>query len=138
MSFTSMQGQSLGVVGETGSGKTMTALALLRLFDPAIRVRLTGTALFDGRDLLRMNGRELRQVRGGQIGIVFQDPLTSAQPGAARRRADRRVGPVAPASAARRPVQRAIDLMERVGIPIAAAAPTTSRTASAAACVNGS
>jgi oligopeptide transport system ATP-binding protein len=120
ISFDVEQGQSLGIVGESGSGKTMTALTLLRLFDPAIRVRISGTALFAGRDLLRMNGRELRRVRGGQIGVVFQDPLTSLDP----------VVPVgnqiAEAITLHRNVRgraarhRAIELMERVGIPNAA------------------
>jgi peptide/nickel transport system ATP-binding protein len=55
ISFDVGAGESLGVVGESGSGKTMTALTLLRLFDPVMRVRLSGTARFDGRDLMRMS-----------------------------------------------------------------------------------
>jgi oligopeptide/dipeptide ABC transporter ATP-binding protein len=113
-------GESLGVVGESGSGKTMTALALLRLFDPSMQVRLSGSARFEGRDLLRMSAHELRRVRGGKIGVVFQDPLTSldqvvpvgdqiAEAIDLHRDVGRR--------AARR---RAIELMERVGIPNAA------------------
>jgi oligopeptide/dipeptide ABC transporter ATP-binding protein len=120
ISFDVGAGESLGVVGESGSGKTMTALTLLRLFDPVMRVRLSGAARFDGRDLLRMSSSELRRVRGGQIGVVFQDPLTSLDPvvpvgrqiaeaivlhlDLSRRAADR----------------RAIELIERVGIPDAA------------------
>lgn len=117
VTFSMTAGQSLGVVGESGSGKTMTALALLRLFGPASRIRLSGRAMFEGRDLLRMSGRDLRNVRGGRIGFVFQDPLTSLDP----------VVPVgsqiAEAITRHRDVSRkvaatkAIDLMERVGIP---------------------
>jgi oligopeptide/dipeptide ABC transporter ATP-binding protein len=120
VSFDVGVGESLGIVGESGSGKTMTALALLRLFDPTMRVRLSGVADFDGRDLLRMSASELRRVRGGQIGIVFQDPLTSLDP----------VVPVgkqiAEAVALHRDLgrraadRRAIELIERVGIPNAA------------------
>lgn len=120
VSFTIDEGESLGVVGESGSGKTMTAVSLLRLVGPAMRVRLSGRAMFAGRDLLRMSQRELRRVRGGEIGFVFQDPLTSLDPAVPvgkqiaeavveHRDLSRR--------AARR---RAIELMERVGIPNAA------------------
>jgi len=120
VSFDIAEGESLGVVGESGSGKTMTALSMLRLFGPASKVRLSGQVLFEGRDLLRMSHKELRTVRGGRIGFVFQDPLTSLDP----------VVPVADqiseaislhTSLGRKGARmRAIELMERVGLPNAA------------------
>ena len=117
VTFSMAAGQSLGVVGESGSGKTMTALALLRLFGPATRVRLSGRAMFEGRDLLRMSGHDLRNVRGGRIGFVFQDPLTSLDPvvpvGGQIAEAITRHRDVSRKGAA----TRAIELMERVGIP---------------------
>ena len=71
-------GQVFGIAGESGSGKTISVLALLGLLpDGAV---VGGTAMFEGRDLLRLGRRELRDVRGGQISMVFQDPLTSLHP----------------------------------------------------------
>jgi ABC-type dipeptide/oligopeptide/nickel transport system ATPase component len=73
-------GETLAVVGESGSGKSVTALALTRLLpEPPARYE-HGEILLDGRDLLRLPARELRQVRGGQIAYVFQDPATSLNP----------------------------------------------------------
>ena len=78
VSFSVARGETLAVVGESGSGKTSLALALLRLL-PA-DAWWQGQALWDGRDLLRMKERDLRQVRGGKIGIVFQDPMSALNP----------------------------------------------------------
>ena len=80
VSFTMAQGASLGVVGESGSGKTVTARAILRLFAITDDVRISGSVHFDGTDLLRIDERRLRRVRGGQIGMIFQDPMTSLNP----------------------------------------------------------
>jgi oligopeptide/dipeptide ABC transporter ATP-binding protein len=80
VSFSLGQGEAVGIVGESGSGKSATALTLLRLFGPLDRVEIAGEVLFEGADLLRLSESELRHIRGGQIGIVFQDPLTSLNP----------------------------------------------------------
>jgi oligopeptide transport system ATP-binding protein len=80
VSFNLFEGEALGVVGESGSGKSVTALTLLRLFGPLARPRISGQALFKGKDLIRMSDAERQQVRGAQIGMVFQDPLTSLNP----------------------------------------------------------
>jgi oligopeptide/dipeptide ABC transporter ATP-binding protein len=72
------RGQVFGVAGESGSGKTMSMLALLGLLPPGAVVE--GRAAFEGKDLLRLSGRTLRAVAGRQIGMVFQDPLTSLHP----------------------------------------------------------
>ncbi|MCY4665686.1 MAG: ABC transporter ATP-binding protein, partial [Acidimicrobiaceae bacterium] len=80
VSFTMVPGASLGVVGESGSGKSVTARALLRLFAITDDVQISGSVRFDGQDLLRIDDRRLRHVRGGQIGMIFQDPLTSLNP----------------------------------------------------------
>jgi oligopeptide/dipeptide ABC transporter ATP-binding protein len=70
--------QVFGVAGESGSGKTMSMLALLGLLPPGAVVE--GRAAFGGKDLLRLHGRELRAVSGRDIGMVFQDPMTSLHP----------------------------------------------------------
>src|SRR5690606_286783 len=69
--FAVQEGQVFGIAGESGSGKTMTALALLRLLPP--RAQLTGRIVFKGRDLVPLGRGALREVRGRQISMVFQD-----------------------------------------------------------------
>jgi oligopeptide transport system ATP-binding protein len=76
--FAVERGEILGIAGESGSGKTLSVLALLGL-QPRTAV-VGGRALFDGRDLLALSARELRKVRGNEIGVVFQDPLTTLHP----------------------------------------------------------
>ncbi len=77
VSFDIAPGEKLALVGESGSGKTVTALALLRLAGDA---QLSGRALMAGRDLLQLSKRELRGVRGGDIAMVFQEPMTALNP----------------------------------------------------------
>jgi oligopeptide/dipeptide ABC transporter ATP-binding protein len=79
VSFQLQKGEVLGVVGESGCGKSVTMLSLLQLLPPAARIA-GGQALFQDRDLLQMSSREMRKVRGAQIAMVFQDPLTSLNP----------------------------------------------------------
>jgi oligopeptide/dipeptide ABC transporter ATP-binding protein len=80
VSFSLRQGEAVGIVGESGSGKSATALTLLRLFGPLDKVRIDGEVLFEGTDLLKLPEARLRRIRGGQIGMIFQDPLTSLNP----------------------------------------------------------
>jgi microcin C transport system ATP-binding protein len=70
-------GERLALVGESGSGKSVSALSLLRLVQNA---EVSGSALLEGRDLLRMNERELRGVRGSDVAIIFQEPMTALNP----------------------------------------------------------
>jgi peptide/nickel transport system ATP-binding protein len=78
VSFTLGRRDSVGLVGESGSGKSMTALALIGLLPQGARV--TGRVRLDGRDLLRLPEREMCGVRGGRIGMVFQEPMTALNP----------------------------------------------------------
>ena len=80
VSFSLLHRQAVGVVGESGSGKSVAALSILRLFGPLDRAVTTGEILFEGVDLLRLSEAELRRIRGRQIAMVFQDPLTSLNP----------------------------------------------------------
>ena len=77
VNITLQAGEALGIVGESGSGKSVTALSIMGLLRGA---RITGRITFGGRDLLAAGPRELRRVRGGEIGFVFQDPMSSLNP----------------------------------------------------------
>jgi oligopeptide/dipeptide ABC transporter ATP-binding protein len=72
-------GETVGLVGESGSGKTMTALSVVRLLPTGGRIT-DGQVMFEGRDLVRADKAEMCRVRGGQIGFIFQDPMTSLNP----------------------------------------------------------
>jgi oligopeptide/dipeptide ABC transporter ATP-binding protein len=79
ISFDIGPGETLGIVGESGCGKSVTSLAVLGILSRNGRVS-GGSALFEGRDLLRLGDRELREVRGKDIAMIFQDPMTSLNP----------------------------------------------------------
>src|SRR5260221_1911930 len=117
VSFNLKEGETLGVVGESGCGKSVTMLSILGLIpNPPGKVN-AGSAEFFDRDLLKMSPDEIRAIRGAQIGMVFQDPMTSLSPvltvgrqlveplmlhlGMTRKQAD----------------DRAAELLEMVGIP---------------------
>jgi ABC-type microcin C transport system duplicated ATPase subunit YejF len=80
VSFDVEQGQTLGIVGESGSGKSVCCYSLLGLIPmPPGRIE-GGSVMFDGRDLLKLQGEELRKVRGNDIAFIFQDPMTCLNP----------------------------------------------------------
>ncbi|ENN85378.1 ABC transporter, nucleotide binding protein/ATPase protein [Rhizobium freirei PRF 81] len=79
VSFDIAAGEIFGIVGESGSGKTLATRALISLLPQAIGVA-GGAATYKGRDVLAMKGRELRALRGAEIGVVFQEPMTSLNP----------------------------------------------------------
>ncbi len=80
VSFELREGEFLGVVGESGSGKSVTMMSLLRLIPMPPGIIASGEATFDNEDLLQMDIESLRKVRGGRIGFIFQDPMTSLNP----------------------------------------------------------
>jgi oligopeptide transport system ATP-binding protein len=80
VSFGLKEGETLGVVGESGCGKSVTVLSLLRLIPTPPGKIVGGSARFFGQDLLKMSNDEIRFVRGAQISMVFQDPMTSLNP----------------------------------------------------------
>ena len=80
ISFEVDAGETLGLVGETGAGKTTTALGLLRLIpSPPGRI-VQGEIEFDGKDLIQVSDSEMRKIRGNQISMIFQDPMTALNP----------------------------------------------------------
>lgn len=80
VSFTVATGELLGVVGESGSGKSVTMMSLLKLLPSPPAEIVSGSVRFEGRDVLAMGDEEMRSLRGGDIGFVFQDPMTSLNP----------------------------------------------------------
>ena len=79
VSFYLDRGELLGLVGESGCGKSMTALSVMRLIAPPGKI-VGGEILFDGKDLLKFSDSEMRQMRGDDIAMIFQDPMTSLNP----------------------------------------------------------
>jgi oligopeptide/dipeptide ABC transporter ATP-binding protein len=114
-SFDIHPGELVGVVGESGSGKSVSALAVMGLLPPTASV--TGSIRFEGRDLLALPRRELRKLRGRDIGIIFQEPMTSLNPvftiGDQIAEAIRVHSPMSKKAA----WDRATELLEKVGVP---------------------
>ncbi|PSH60934.1 ABC transporter ATP-binding protein [Phyllobacterium sophorae] len=80
ISFQVKKGETLGVVGESGCGKSVTALSILRLLPKLTARTVGGEVRFHGRDLLALSDREMRRIRGDHIAMIFQDPMTSLNP----------------------------------------------------------
>jgi oligopeptide/dipeptide ABC transporter ATP-binding protein len=121
ISFSVEVGRTLGIVGESGCGKSVTALSIMGLIPrPPARI-VDGAVLFDGRDLTKLPERELEDVRGREIAMIFQDPMTSLNPtfriGTQITETLRRHFDITKAAAR----VRAVELLEEVGIPNAAA-----------------
>ena len=74
------RGQTVGLVGETGAGKTTTALGVMGLIPSPPGKVVSGEILFEGKDLLKMSANEMRKVRGKKISMIFQDPMTALNP----------------------------------------------------------
>jgi peptide/nickel transport system ATP-binding protein len=119
VSFTLRRGETLGIVGESGSGKSVSNLAIMGLLNRT-RTAIAGEVVFNGRDLLTLPADEMRQIRGKDIAMIFQDPFASLHP-------MYRVGDqIAEAVLAHADVgrhaahARAVEMLDRVGIPNAA------------------
>ncbi len=120
VSFTLCEGETLAVVGESGCGKTVSMLSILRLIPIPPGEIVSGSALFGGRDLLKLPEGEMEHVRGREIAMVFQDPMTSLNPVLTIGRQitesfRRHTGANQDEATA-----RAVELLELVGIPAAA------------------
>jgi oligopeptide transport system ATP-binding protein len=118
ISFDIAPGETLGIVGESGCGKSVTALSLLGILPRAGKVR-SGSALFGGRDLLKLSDSELRSVRGREIAMIFQDPMTSLNPVLTIGRQLREALETHFDMNRKEATERVVELVDRVGIPSA-------------------
>src|SRR5436190_3834632 len=80
ISFELKRGETLGVVGESGSGKSVASLSLMRLIPEPPGKIVSGSVIFHGRDVLKLSAREIRNLRGKRMAMIFQDPMTSLNP----------------------------------------------------------
>jgi oligopeptide transport system ATP-binding protein len=118
ISFEIAPGETLGIVGESGCGKSVTSLAVLGILPRAGRVA-SGRAVFEGRDLIGLSDRELRRIRGREIGMIFQDPMTSLNPVLTVGRQIRESLQTHMGMQRRQAEARAVELLDQVGIPSA-------------------
>ena len=117
VSFHIDEGEVLGLVGESGCGKSVSALSLMRLIpDPPGRI-VGGQAFFEGQDLLSLSESQMRQVRGSRISMIFQEPMTSLTPVLSIGRQLRESLELHLNMTKQQATQRAVELLEMVGIP---------------------
>ena len=117
VSFHIDEGETLGLVGESGCGKSVSALSLMRLVpDPPGRI-VAGSVKFEGRDILALSETEMRYVRGGRMAMVFQEPMTSLTPVLTIERQITEALELHKAMTRRAATTRAVELLEMVGIP---------------------
>jgi peptide/nickel transport system ATP-binding protein len=120
VSFEVGTGETLGLVGESGSGKSVTALSIMRLIRPPGRIA-GGTVTFKGRQLLSVSEREMREIRGAEIALIFQEPMTALNPVFTIGDQIRETLLVHHRVTRRDAHARAVELLEAVRIPDAAA-----------------
>src|SRR6204780_3308402 len=117
ISYEIKRGECVALVGESGSGKSVSALSILRLLPYPTASHPSGSVLFKGRELLHLSEREIRGIRGNDISIIFQEPMTSLNP---LHTIERQIGEIlhlhSPASNARARA-RTLELLTQVGIP---------------------
>lgn len=119
-SFVLEEGDILGIVGESGSGKSVTALSIIGLIDEPGKIK-TGEIIFDGQDLTKLSYKELSNIRGNEISMIFQDPMTSLNPVFTIRNQMVEVIQRHTSMTKSEAKQHAIKMLEIVGIPEAAA-----------------
>jgi len=121
VSFEVRQGETLGIVGESGSGKSVANLSLMRLIPEPPGKIVSGSIAFRGRDILKLSPREVRAIRGKQIAMIFQDPMTSLNPFMRISRQLMEVTQLHLGHSKQQAREHAIRMLEVVGIPDAEA-----------------
>jgi oligopeptide transport system ATP-binding protein len=119
VSYTLEDGEALGLVGESGCGKSVSALSLMRLIpSPPGRI-VDGEVVFDGRDLLKLSDDEIRRIRGNDIAMIFQDPMTSLNPVLTIGKQISEALELHKGLSGSQARQKTVELLELVGIPSA-------------------
>jgi oligopeptide transport system ATP-binding protein len=117
VSFHLMPGETLGVVGESGCGKSITALSIMRLIPTPPGKIVSGQIFFEGEDILKMSDAEVRSIRGRKIAMIFQDPMTSLNPVLTINRQISEMLELHLGMTRSQARQRSIELLKMVGIP---------------------
>src|SRR3954454_9006978 len=117
VSFYVMPGETLGVVGESGCGKSMTGLSIMRLIPRPPGKIVQGEIIFNGQDILQMSDNEVRQVRGHEIAMIFQDLMTALKPVLTINRQISEALQLHLGMNGDQAKNRAIELLKMVGIP---------------------
>ena len=120
VSFSLEKGKVLGIVGESGCGKSVTSLSIMRLVDPTTGKFEGGEILFEGRDILKLPEKEMRKLRGNKISMIFQEPMTSLNPVFTIGYQIEESLRLHKGMDKKQAHERAIELLELVGIPEAA------------------
>src|SRR5438270_11417519 len=120
ISFAVKPGEKVGVVGESGCGKSVTALSIMRLLPQPAGEYAGGSVLFNDQDLLDLPEKEMRKIRGGKIGMIFQDPMTCLNPTMTIGKQIGEALRIHLKLSKDEALKRAVSLLEQVGIPAAA------------------
>lgn len=118
INFSIKKGHTLAIVGESGCGKSVTATSIMRLLPKETSIIAKGEVLLDGRDVVTMNEKEIREIRGNKISMIFQDPMTALNPvytiGRQMIEMYRMHNKISKADA----FEKCVEMLEKVGIPL--------------------
>jgi len=117
VSFQVHRGRTLGIVGESGCGKSVTAFSMMRLLPQPMGKIAGGQVLFDGKDLTQVPAEEMLKIRGGRIGMIFQEPMTALNPVHTIGRQLSEVFLLHRTQDKRAALAMSIDILNKVGIP---------------------
>ncbi|MFH1141710.1 MAG: ABC transporter ATP-binding protein [Chloroflexota bacterium] len=117
VSYSVARGETMAIVGESGCGKTVSALSILRLIPEPPGKIVSGEVIFDGTDLLKLSTHEMRKVRGARIAMIFQEPMTSLNPVLSIGRQLTEALELHQGMGKQEALQEAVRLLEMVGIP---------------------